>query len=231
MKPYRLAWLLLATATAAVPRAAMANLAWAAQTEAVDCSLGAAEATATFKFKNTGERAVTIVKITTSCSCTKATIAKKTYQPGQSGKLSVRVTLGNLHGVLVRAIHVMMNSGGKGQAKMLRLRILVPELARISPRSLVWRIGSPAAPRMVIVTIPKTHPFRITSVATGDTFMHAKLVEVSPQRRYAIVLWPRSTSGLAGWTVRAETSFLLDGKPVWLTIPVEIFPPPMNPNR
>lgn len=109
--------------------------------------------------------------------------------------------------------------------------LIVPGLARISPRNVVWRIGAPATPQMVIVTIPKSHPFHITAVQTGDTFMRAKLVVIAPQRRYAIVLWPKSTSGIAGWMVMAKTDFLQDGKPAWLKIPVEVFPPPIHPKR
>ena len=116
-------------------------------------------------------------------------------------------------------------------AKPPAKRLVVPGLARLSPRNVVWRIGSPASPRMVVVTIPKSHPFRITAVKTGDTFLRAKLVVIKPQRCYAIVLWPKSTAGIAGWTVMAKTDFLRDGKPAWLTIPVEIFPPPTHPKR
>ncbi len=110
-------------------------------------------------------------------------------------------------------------------------RLVVPGLARVSPRNVVWRIGSPGTPRMVVVTIPKSHPFRIMAVKTGDTFLRAKLMVIKPQRRYAIVLWPKSTSGIAGWTVMAKTAFLRDGKPAWLKISVEVFPPPMHPKR
>lgn len=59
-----------------------------------------------FAFTNTYSRPVEIKKISTSCGCTTAKLAKMRYQPGESGEVHVVFKFGGRKGTQVKSILV-----------------------------------------------------------------------------------------------------------------------------
>ena len=64
-----------------------------------------------YTVRNDGESDLLIEKISTSCDCTKATIAQDRIAPGQSAVLTVTLdpTEDNLHGDITRLIYLRSN--------------------------------------------------------------------------------------------------------------------------
>ena len=75
-------WLLLLAGTAL-----RAELTWDTRVVEHTAALGEENVKLAFAFANTTARTVTITDVETSCGCTAATLAKKTYAPGERGRL------------------------------------------------------------------------------------------------------------------------------------------------
>ena len=59
-----------------------------------------------YPFKNTGDRVVKILKITTTCGCTKAEADREVYAPGESGKITGVFEIGDRVGRQGKKIYV-----------------------------------------------------------------------------------------------------------------------------
>src|SRR5690606_17831127 len=66
-----------------------AGLTWSSRVAAVEAEMGAEKVNGSFTFTNAGEEPVTILSVLTGCGCTVAKLEKKTYAPGEAGRLDV----------------------------------------------------------------------------------------------------------------------------------------------
>jgi hypothetical protein len=63
----------------------------------------------TFKFKNTGKGILQVNNVSTSCSCTVASISSKKVEPGMEGTLRVEIDTKNREGKMNRNITIQSN--------------------------------------------------------------------------------------------------------------------------
>src|SRR5688572_33502698 len=59
---------------------------------------------ARFPFRNAGSDPVQITGIHSDCSCTTPTLDKKSYDPGESGEITVTFEIGSRHGPQKKAV-------------------------------------------------------------------------------------------------------------------------------
>jgi len=153
-----------------------------------------------FDFSNRSERPVLIRDLETSCSCLQAVSDLKSYPPGASGKITARFTVGDRQGVYERIITVVTDE--PDEPRRLIVRIEVPALAEISPRSVEWVLNE--APVEKIVEIRSAAGLEIAftdAQATGEEF-EVDLRSVVPGRFYRLAIKPKSTAKPAGIAVR-----------------------------
>jgi hypothetical protein len=63
-----------------------------------------------FKFKNSGNRSLTITKLIASCGCTQVKITKKVYKPGETGVVNVIIDTNGKTGFIQKEIRVVSNA-------------------------------------------------------------------------------------------------------------------------
>lgn len=155
---------------------------------------------AAFVFTNTGDKAVTITGVDSSCDCLEATPSAKTFAPGAGGRIHARFSIGDRTGLLRRTIIVSTDEGTAPVA--LTVELDVPEVATLIPRSLEWTLRSPAVVQTVEIVVPAGLELVISHVqATSDAFTH-RLESVEAGRHYRLHLAPRSTSVVANAAFR-----------------------------
>ena len=153
-----------------------------------------------FAFRNGGTKPVHILDLQTSCSCLAATTDKKVYAPGESGKLTARFSVEDRSGLYERSIMVMTDESAPPQR--LTVRIEVPELVAITPRSLEWSLRS--APAEKSTELRATGALRISfaqATPSNETFA-ANLETIVPGRVYRLVVRPLSTATVANAAIR-----------------------------
>src|ERR1700720_3929870 len=125
----------------ALPQAMAFGLAWDKDTLTVDAGPDQKEVRAEFPFHNDGDRSITIESITPGCGCTTASLDKKTYAVGESGKIQVVFTVGERTGLQEKYIMVQTDDPRKTEPVELLLRINIHSYLHLEPHALFWNVG------------------------------------------------------------------------------------------
>ena len=149
-------------------------------------------ATADISFKNTGNHAILIKGITTSCSCTTASSDKKIYLPGESGKISATVEIGGNHGEMTKNVTIETDDANQPTTK-LTIHLAIPSLAILSPQTIQWTSGSDNNEQIVNVKISGVMPVKITGLKPWSDKISAKLTVIQEGKEYRVAVRPAST--------------------------------------
>ncbi len=159
---------------------------------------------AVFEFTNTGSKPVTILDVESNCDCLDAAADRKTYPPGATGTIKTRFTIGDRLGLYERRIKLVTDESP--EPVRLLVRVEVPEIVNLSPRSVAWKLHEPAAEKAVDVEVAPGVKIHFTRVqpTTGDFTARLEILEAG--RRYRIHLKPPAT------TQPANAAFRLFGQ-------------------
>ncbi len=147
---------------------------------------------ASFKFKNTGDKSVEISDVKSSCGCTAAQLDKKIYAPGESGEVTAILNIGSRQGLQVTAITVTTNDGEKPVT--LIMKTLIPEMIKIRPTVVWWPRGAAPDPKAINIHVQQEYLVRVVGVESGGEGFDVRLEEVVAGRHYRINLTPTSTA-------------------------------------
>src|SRR6202007_656266 len=89
-----------------------AQLKWDQPQQKLSVKPGEKAVTAKYRFTNNSTSPVTIVDVRPSCGCTTATLAKKTYAPGESGEIDATFSFAGHVGHQEKWIYVSTNLAG-----------------------------------------------------------------------------------------------------------------------
>ena len=155
-----------------------------------------------FAFKNSGPKPVTLLDLQTNCDCLDATADGKTYLPGAVGTIKARFTIGDRVGHYERVITLITDESPV--AVRLMVRIEVPDVATVSPRSVGWKLNETAAEKTVELTpAPGLEIIFTEATATNDAFT-ARLETIEVGRHYRLHVKPGSTAKPASAPVRVQ---------------------------
>lgn len=158
MRPWFLS-LVRITAFTALPICASAGLTWTNRQVDLIAKSGDKQLSGSFHFTNSGETPVTIREIHTSCGCTTADLAKRTYAPGETGEITAVYTVGDAKGRQSKVITVTTDDDSAKPVE-LTFQVTIPDAIVYSPRMLLWRIGDKLDEKSVVITSPT--PRKIT---------------------------------------------------------------------
>jgi hypothetical protein len=116
---------LLGIAALASPVLAAGHLRWECQNIEVTAEPGQKVVHVDFPFRNSGDRAVTLISVETSCRCTAADTAKKIYAPGEKDAVGVDFAVGAQTGTVVQSVTVTTD-GPELEPFYLTLRVTIP---------------------------------------------------------------------------------------------------------
>jgi hypothetical protein len=153
-----------------------------------------------FEFKNSGPKPVALLDVQTNCDCLAASADQKIYAPGAAGTIKARFTVGDRSGPYERIITLVTDESPS--PVRLIVRIEVPDIATISPRSVVWPANDAAAEKTVeLNTAPGLEIVFSEAQATNEAFS-ASLETVEAGRHYRLHLKPRSTAQPSSAAIR-----------------------------
>jgi hypothetical protein len=158
--------------------------------------------TAHYSFKNTGSEPLTIKRVTTSCGCTSAKLAKNTYAPGESGDIEAKFILGTRRGPQRKQI--IVTSDDK-QVWRLELRCWIHDPLTVSPALVYWKSGKEPESKVVKLTAGPGQPIGIKSVKSSSPKFKTSLAEVKPGEEYALTVTPADTLEAASAELTIET--------------------------
>lgn len=145
-----------------------------------------------FRFKNDGDRPVTILAVRSCCGCTTTDLQKRVYQSGEAGEIRVFYSPGSETGERRKSIEVVSDDT-EFPTITLELRATIEPAFRIASRIASWQKGDPTKPREIEIEIRRREPLELTSVVCSSDKVKATLVQVVIGRRYKLTVVPKST--------------------------------------
>jgi len=134
------------------PVFAQAGVKWDSSLVREEAAAGQSAVTAEFRFRNAGDQDVVIEFVRTNCDCTKATVPKLRYSPGEAGAVSVILSSANRRGYERKVIEVR-EQGAKAPT-LLTLAVHFSDLVKVSPEALKWKEGDTSAKSIRISVKP-----------------------------------------------------------------------------
>lgn len=146
-----------------------------------------------FPFKNTGGKAVEILKAEASCGCTVPEISEKAYPPGKSGVVKVRFDIGGRQGLQAKQITVQTNEG----VHLLTLSVDLPQRILITPRLKIFQKGEIS--QVFSVVFASDAPVKTVSLGDPSPNYTAELAEKTQGSKYEVkvVLNPKAATSFS----------------------------------
>ena len=176
-------------------------------TKEITASVDQKSVSADFNFKNETDQTVEILRADAGCTCIQAGIkGGLTYKPGQSGQIRFSYDLGDVVGTVDKPLHVFLKGDPESQPSItLNIRVKVPELVVVEPKSLFWEVGEEAKAKTVTITMKDEKPIKVTSISGADARFKQELKTVEEGKKYEVVITPVTTDKVAMGVVHLET--------------------------
>jgi hypothetical protein len=161
------------------------------------------KASAEFKFRNAGKKAVDFLSLRPSCGCLSIYPQKKHYQPGESGTLKVVFDLANRSGPQEKTVKVV-TSDNPARIKKLVLKVNIPEAYRLSATRLLWKENQREMRAVTLVNI-SGQAIAVGRVTSSDPHLKIELKTIREGFEYRLELTPDPEVGNIRSVIRIET--------------------------
>lgn len=188
-----------------IDEARAAGLVWEKENQELQAPMtGSKEVEAHFAYKNAGANPVRIKSAKTSCSCVASTVSKDAIGPGESGEIVVTFAYGDRIGRQEKAVTVQTDDPAE-PVKVLTFRVFIPELVKIEPELVWWRIGEkPESKRMAVRVQAGAQVGELTAISSSPE-IYARLEKGKAEGEYSLVVTPKQTDGPQTAFIRIET--------------------------
>lgn len=161
-----------------------------------------------FTFKNSGDKAVKIRHYDAACSCLSAQAkgGKLEYAPGEEGVIRTKFDMGNFSGVVDKKVVIWVDDDPDDDPSVvLTVRVHIPELVLIEPKTLKWAVGEKVGPKTMRITMDYEKPIKILKLnGSSDRFEH-KLKTIREGEEYELTVTPDETKTPGIGVLRIET--------------------------
>jgi len=179
---------------AALPQAGAFGLAWDKDIITVDADPDQPQVKAEFSFHNDGDRPITIESVTPGCGCTTASLGKKTYAVGESGKIQVVFTVGERTGLQEKSVLVQTDDPRMTEPVELLLRINIHAYLDFEPQALFWNVGDEPVEKTIACTALLPAAVVLTEAPSANPAITTRIETVEAGRKYLLHVKPASTT-------------------------------------
>jgi hypothetical protein len=189
-----------------------AQLTWDKTEIGVKLGIDDARGVAAFQFRNTGKYPVTISNITTSCPCTTAVADKTSYGPGDSGIVTATYSVATASGLQNELVDIETNDKAN-PLQRLTMKVLLPEVLKLSPPEVSWKVGEMPLPKTIQVDVVADHELNVTQalfIPRRHQYVRhfgVSLQTIVPHKRYLVKIAPTSTDSAVEDVVTIVTDY------------------------
>jgi hypothetical protein len=191
-----------------------AQLKWDQPEQTLSVKPGDKAVTAKYRFTNNDTSPVTIVDVRPSCGCTTATLAKKTFAPGEPGEIDAKFNFAGHTGHQEKWIYVTTNVEGT-EPTLLTLAVDIPPEVTIEPQFVMWRIGDPPTPKTIRIVVPDGFPIKIVAVKANNPAIQVQLKEAQAGKQWEVKVTPTGTKDLVKAIVSIRSDYPTENPAVY----------------
>ncbi|MBN2162971.1 MAG: DUF1573 domain-containing protein [Pontiellaceae bacterium] len=159
-------------------------------------------AEAQFVFTNAGPDTVSIDDVQISCGCLSVKSFRKSYAPGETGRLSVVYNLRNRTGRQSKMVRVVTSDG---RASNLSVTADIPVLYDATPRLLMWKKSDESTEKVIKLSNPNKDPIKLLSATSSQEKVSVHLKEIRAGYEYEVIVTREPGSEKARSVIRVET--------------------------
>jgi hypothetical protein len=165
------------------------------------------EVKTSFSFINKGDYPVTITGVEADCDCTAAGLSKKTYAPGERGKIAVVFHAGDQTGMQRKTITVTTDEP-KEAPKQLLLYVNIKEYLTVEPHLLLWKVGEKRVEKGIFLSAIPSQPItQIEAKAEYAGAFQVRVETIEKGQKYAVYIKPISTANQVNTTITLNAKF------------------------
>lgn len=170
-----------------------AGLDFPATLKEVHAPADAQKVTADFEFTNRSEKIVNVAKVDPTCSCIAVKIkdGKLRYAPGESGLIRAEFDMGNFSGTVDKVLAVWLDNDPEDKPSLaLTVRVHIPVLVSLEPKTLKWNLGGKGEPQTVRIQMNHTSPIHVTDVASSSKAFKQEIKTIEDGKSYELIVTP-----------------------------------------
>ncbi len=147
-----------------------------------------------FWFTNTGTGPLEILAVRPSCGCTQAGAYDHIVQPGQSGKIPLKMNPGNVSAPVQKTITIVTNATGAGANSTLTLKGEVWQIVQVTPpylnfgKILTTEAETAAPSQTAVIKVNNGAMATIGEIKSTNPSFKAEVQEVQPGTEYKLVV-------------------------------------------
>lgn len=200
----------LVPAPAAVPGApgTVGKLQFDAELRDVPVAPDAQQVVVDFGFANTSGRPIAIRLVEKNCTCISVEISggKLRYESGQGGVIRATFQLDNLTGEVEKSCMLYLEGDPDNKpSHTLTALLRIPELVKLSQKSLKWELGGKLEPQKIDIEMAYTKPIRVVSTSCSSDKFRLDLKAIEDGRRYQLWVTPGPAAETGLGLIRVET--------------------------
>jgi hypothetical protein len=165
-----------------------------------------------FPFTNTGDTAVEIREVKTTCGCTTAQLEQMVYAPGESGVIKGSFSVGSRQGMQEKKVRVFTKDLAQPEIQ-LALKLDIPQLVTMQPGLLLWRVGSEPETKTLTIRPNVGLGAKILSVeCESPDFAVESLPQTDGSQDYEVVVAPLKTEASSRGLIKVTVA-VADAEP------------------
>lgn len=147
-----------------------------------------------FWFTNTGTGPLEILAVRPSCGCTQAGAYDHIVQPGQSGKIPLKMNPGNVTAPVSKSITIVTNATGAGANVTLMLKGEVWQIVQVTPphlnfgKILTTEAATAAPTQTATIKVNNGAIASIGEIKSSNPSFKAEVKEVTPGTEFQLVV-------------------------------------------
>lgn len=173
--------------------AAQAQLAWEKTEIELHPKPGDADAVATFKYENKGDKPVKITSVKSSCGCTVPALKKDEVAPGEKGELTATFTIGNRTGAQQKSVTVQTDDPLQPVTNLI-LKATIAQAITIQPTFVYWENGEAIKPKRITVKAGLGVTVTKVDVTSSSPEFTTKVEKGAAAGEFIINVLPKDTS-------------------------------------
>lgn len=164
--------------------------------------------TAEFEFTNRTEKLITVAKVNPTCSCIAVKIkdGKLQYAPGESGLIRTEFDMGTFTGTVDKVVAIWLDNDPEEKPSLaLTVRVHIPVLIQLEPKTVKWEIGGKGEPQMIRITMNHTNPIRIIDAKSSSEDFKLEIKPIEEAKSYDLIVTPMNLASAGLAVLRIET--------------------------
>lgn len=147
-----------------------------------------------FWFHNTGNGPLELVSVKPSCGCTTTTQYDKVVQPGQSGKITIKLATGHSTGPISKSITVVTNVPGANSTITLQVKGELWQAIQATPNSALFgnisaaQTKEGAIVRKLTIANNTNEPVKLGDLKSTNAAFKGEMKELEPGKKWELVV-------------------------------------------